>query len=155
MSADPDLKTRIEIESNAALRAGNRERRGTLSLILAAIKQFEVDTRKPAHDPDVLKILDKLSKQRRESIEQFSAANRQNLVDRERRELEVIGEFLPPPMDMEEIETLINEAIDLSKASAVKDMGRVMNELRPRLQGRTDMSAVSARVKARLAGSNN
>ncbi|AOV18149.1 glutamyl-tRNA amidotransferase [Acidihalobacter aeolianus] len=152
MGAQAELKSRIEESVKTAMRAGQQERRDALRLILAAIKQVEVDTRKDLSDADVLAILDKLGKQRRESIEQFAAAGRNELEAKERRELEIIAEFLPPPLSEAEIGALIDAAIAQAGASSIKDMGKVMNVLRPELQGRADMAAVSASVKTKLSG---
>lgn len=152
MGAQAGLKSRIEESVKTAMRAGQQERRDALRLILAAIKQVEVDTRKDLSDADVLAILDKLGKQRRESIEQFAAAGRDELEAKERRELEIIAEFLPPPLSEAEIDALIDAAIAQAGASSIKDMGKVMNVLRPELQGRADMTAVSASVKTKLSG---
>lgn len=152
MSTGANIKSRIEEAVKSAQRRGQKERRDALRLMLAAIQQVEVDTRKPVHDAEVLAILDKLGKQRRESIEQFGAAGRADLEARERQELEIIAEFLPTPLSDDAIANLIGEAISQTGASGLKDMGKVMNELRPKLQGRADMSAVSVGVKARLTG---
>lgn len=152
MGAQAGLKSRIEESVKDAMRAGQQERRDALRLILAAIKQVEVDTRKNLSDADILAILDKLGKQRRESIEQFAAAGRGELEAKERRELEIIAEFLPPPLSEAEIGSLIDAAIAQAGASSIKDMGKVMNVLRPELQGRADMTTVSASVKSKLSG---
>jgi uncharacterized protein len=150
--ASSPLKTRIAEDVKAAMRAGARERLGTLRGIMAALKQIEVDTRETLDDAGTIAVLDKLAKQRRESIEQFGKAGRNDLVTREASELEIIQEFLPPPLDESAIETLLREAIAETGAVGMKDMGKVMAKLRPELQGRADMAAVSARLKARLAG---
>ena len=134
MGAQAELKSRIEESVKTAMRAGQQERRDALRLILAAIKQVEVDTRKDLSDADVLAILDKLGKQRRESIEQFAAAGRNELEAKERRELEIIAEFLPPPLSEAEIGALIDATIAQAGASSIKDMGKVMNVLRPELR---------------------
>ncbi|MEJ2655237.1 MAG: GatB/YqeY domain-containing protein [Acidihalobacter sp.] len=152
MSDASPLKTRIAEDVKAAMRAGARERLGTLRGIMAALKQIEVDTREPLDDAGTIAVLDKLAKQRRESIEQFGKAGRNDLVTREASELEIIQEFLPPPLDESAIETLLREAIAETGAVGMKDMGKVMAKLRPELQGRADMTAVSAQLKARLAG---
>lgn len=146
-----DLKSQIEEAAKMALRNRQRARRDALNLMLAAIKQLEIDTRKPPEESEILGVLNKLAKQRRESIKQFSAAGRNDLVESEQKDLELIEEFLPPPLSKEIISHLIDEVIDKTGACDVKDMGKVMNELRPKLQGRTDMSMVSAEVKSRLS----
>ena len=147
-----DLQRRIEEDMKAALRAGDKARLGTLRLILAALKQVEVDTRKPLDEAGVLAVLDKMAKQRRESIAQFKAAGRTDLRDKEQAELAVIQEYLPEPLDEAELAALIDAAIAEAGASTLRDMGKVMGILKPRLQGRADMAAVSAAVKSRLSG---
>ena len=147
-----DLQRRIEEDMKAALRAGDKARLGTLRLILAALKQVEVDTRKPLDEAGVLAVLDKMAKQRRESIAQFEAAGRTDLRDKEQAELAVIQEYLPEPLDEAELAALIDAAIAEAGASTLRDMGKVMGILKPRLRGRADMAAVSAAVKSRLSG---
>ena len=150
MSAESQLKSRITEDMKAAMRAGDKARLGTIRMVLAAIKQVEVDTREALDDAGVLAVLDKMVKQRRESIEQFRKAGRDDLADAEQDELEVIGTYLPEPLSEEEIGQLIDSAIAETGAASVRDMGKVMGLLKPQIQGRADMSAVSARVKARL-----
>lgn len=152
MSDASPVKTRIADDVKAAMRAGERDRLGTLRGIMAALKQVEVDTRETLDDAGTIAVLDKLAKQRRESIEQFGKAGRDDLVTRENAELEIIQEYLPPPLDAAAVEALIEEAIAETGAAGMKDMGKVMAKLRPELQGRADMAAVSAQLKARLAG---
>ncbi len=147
-----DLQHRIEEDMKAALRAGDKARLGTLRLILAALKQVEVDTRKPLDEAGVLTVLDRMAKQRRESIAQFEAAGRADLRDKEQAELAVIQGYLPEPLDEAELASLIDAAIAEAGASTLRDMGKVMGILKPRLQGRADMAAVSAAVKSRLSG---
>jgi uncharacterized protein YqeY len=146
------LKPQIQEAMKAAMKAGDKDRLGAVRLILAAIKQAEVDQRKELEDTEVLAILDKMVKQRRESITQYESAGREDLAARERAEIDVIQEFLPAPLSEAEIEALIDEAIGASGAEDIKAMGKVMGWLKPRLQGRADMGAVSAKVKSRLAG---
>ncbi|MEJ2479282.1 MAG: GatB/YqeY domain-containing protein [Acidihalobacter sp.] len=152
MSDASPVKTRIADDVKAAMRAGERDRLGTLRGVMAALKQVEVDTRETLDDAGTIAVLDKLAKQRRESIEQFGKAGRDDLVTRENAELEIIQEYLPPPLDAAAVEALIEEAIAETGAAGMKDMGKVMAKLRPELQGRADMAAVSAQLKARLAG---
>lgn len=152
MSDAPSIKSRISEDVKAAMRAGARDRLTTLRGIMAAFKQIEVDTRETLDDSGIVSVLDKLAKQRRESIEQFTSAGRDDLVARESEELAIIQEYLPPPLDEATIEALIEETIAGTGAVGMKDMGKVMAKLRPELQGRADMAAVSARIKARLAG---
>lgn len=135
----------------AAMRAGEKERLGTIRLILAAVKQQEIDGQTQLDDNGVIVVLDKMTKQRKESIEQFSKAARTDLVDKEQAELEVIRDYLPQPLSEQEIERLIEDALQSTKAESVKDMGKVMAVLKPQLQGRADMGQVSARIKSRLS----
>lgn len=132
------------------MRARDRDRLGTLRLITAAIKQREVDERITLDDAQVLAVIDKMVKQRRESIAQFDAAGRTDLADKERAELAILQEFLPAALGEAELEQLIDEAIAASGAQSARDMGAVMALLRPKVQGRADMADVSRRVKARL-----
>ena len=149
---DSALKARISEAMKAAMKAQDKPRRDAIRLIQADMKRVEVDERIELDDARVLAILDKMAKQRRESIEQFGKAGRQDLVDSESFELSVIQEFLPQPLTDAEIGALIDAAIAESGAAGMKDMGKVMALLKPRFQGRADMGAVSQRIKARLAG---
>lgn len=133
------------------MRAGEKERLLTIRLILAAIKQREVDERIELDDNHVLAILDKLAKQRRESITQFGKAKRQDLVDKETAELQLIESYLPTQLTEAEIEQFIKEAIKTSEANSMQDMGKVMGILKPKLQGRADMSAVSTKIRTLLS----
>jgi len=145
------LKSRISDDMKSAMKAGEKERLGTIRLILSAIKQQEVDSRKDLDDSDVLAILDKMSKQRRESIDQFEKAGRDDLAGKEKAELEILQTYLPSQLGEEEISALIDEALETTGAEAMKDMGKVMGILKPKMQGRADMAAVSAQVKSRLS----
>jgi uncharacterized protein len=136
----------------AAMRARDAQRLGTLRLLSAAIKQREVDTREVLADADVIAVLDREVKQRRESISQYAQAGRDDLAAVERVEIDIIQEFLPRQLEAGEIDALIDQAIVEAGASGMRDMGKVMGLLRPRLQGRADVGAASAVVKARLAG---
>lgn len=147
-----DLKARLQDEMKTALRAGQKERLGTIRLAIAAIKQKEIDTRTELDDSGVLSVLDKIVKQRRESISQFEQAGRNDLVAGEQAELAVLQEFLPSQLSEAEIDELIASVIAETGASQMKDMGPVMGKLKPKLQGRADMGSVSARVRARLSG---
>ncbi len=133
-----------------AMKAGDKPRLGVIRLITSAIKQVEVDERKDLSDADILAILDKMTKQRRESAAQYEQAGRQDLLDQENYEITVLQEFLPEALSDDEIDALIEAAIASTQASSIKDMGKVMGELKPKLQGRADMGAVSGRIKARL-----
>ncbi|RCX32998.1 GatB/YqeY domain-containing protein [Thioalbus denitrificans] len=144
------LKQRIDADMKAAMRAKDRERLGTVRLILAAIKQREVDERTTLDDTQVLAVLDKMAKQRRDSIAQYEGAGRQDLADKEQRELEIIQDYMPQPLSAAEIAALIDAAVASTGAGGMQDMGKVMGVLRPQVQGRADMGAVSAAVKARL-----
>jgi uncharacterized protein YqeY len=144
------LKERIQQDTKDALRAGDKSRLATLRLILAAIKQKEVDERKALDDAGVTIMLDKMVKQRRDSINQFDKAGRNDLVEQETAELDVIHAYLPEPLNQDQLATLIEEAMAETAATSLKDMGKVMAWLKPRLQGRADMGAVSALIKARL-----
>lgn len=146
------LKDRISADVKAALKSGDKTRATTLRLMLAAIKQVEVDQRIEPDDAAIVAILTKLTSQRRDSISQFEAAQRSDLVDKERAELAIIEAFLPAPLSADEIAELVAAALASTGATQVKDMGKVMNVLRPQLVGRADLAAVSATVKARLSG---
>jgi len=144
------LKERIQQDMKDAMRAADKPRLATIRLILAAIKQIEVDERKDLDDTGITIVLDRMVKQRRESISQFEKAGRTDLVDQEAAELAIIQTYLPEPLSEGELNALIDEAMAQTGASSIKDMGRVMALLKPELQGRADMGAVSAMIKARL-----
>ncbi|HEX5339717.1 MAG TPA: GatB/YqeY domain-containing protein [Gammaproteobacteria bacterium] len=144
------LKERITNEMKDAMRAGDKPRLGVIRLILAAIKQREVDERIVLDDTQVLAVLDKMVKQRRDSVTQFQAGNRQDLADKEQAEIELIQTYLPAQLSEAELGTLVTEAIKASGAADIKDMGKVMGLLKPKLQGRADMGAVSTLIKNKL-----
>ncbi len=144
------LKGRILESMKEAMRAQAKERLGTIRLIQAAIKQREVDERIELNDEQVLSLLDKMVRQRKEAIKQFEAGNRNDLVQKEESEIVVIQEFLPSPLSKEEIQSLIKSAIQEVGASSIKDMGKVMNILKPKLQGRADMAEVGNIIKESL-----
>ena len=146
------LKSRIQDDVKNAMRAHERERLAVLRLVTAAIKQKEVDERIELDDAQVLAVLDKMVKQRRESLEQYRSAGRDDLADQEAFELDLIQAYLPEPLGEAELGGLIDEAISDAGASSIRDMGGVMNALRPKVQGRADMKAVSQAVKNRLMG---
>lgn len=150
---EPSIKERLSAEIKSAMKAGEKTRLGALRQIHAAIVQREVDERVELDDAGVLAVLDKLAKRYRESIDQYREGGRDDLVSREEAELEIVREFMPRPLDDAEIERLVDAAIERTGAATVKDMGRVMGELKPQIQGRADMGQVSARVKARLSQS--
>jgi uncharacterized protein YqeY len=144
------LKQRVQEDMKSAMRAGDKERLGTVRLILAGIKQREVDERIQLDDAQVLAVLEKMVKQRRESIAQFEAGGRADLVAKETAELAVISAYLPSPLSETELDALIQAAIAESGAASIKDMGKVMGIIKSKAQGRADMAAVGARIKARL-----
>ena len=135
-----------------AMKAGEKRRLGAVRLILAAVKQREVDERKELTDPEVLAVLEKMLKQRRDSISQYEQAGRTDLAEQEAFEVGVIQGYMPAALGDAEIAALIEEAIAATGAKAMADMGKVMAIVKPKIQGRADMGAVSARVKQRLAG---
>lgn len=137
----------------SAMKAGDKTRLGTLRLIAAALKQKEVDERIELTDEDTIAILDKMLKQRRESIAQYENAGRDDLKAVEVQEMDIIQTYMPQALDTAEVESMINDTIAEVGADSIKDMGKVMAKLKPALQGRADMSAVSGLVKSRLAGS--
>ena len=141
------LKSRIQDEVKTAMRARDKARLNVLRLITAAIKQKEVDERVDLDDAGILAVLDKMTKQRRESMEQYESAGREDLAGQERFELELIAEYLPEPLAAEELDRLIRSAVAATGASSMRDMGAVMGHLREQIQGRADMKAVSGAVK--------
>ncbi len=135
----------------AAMRSGDKERLGTIRLIMAAVKQREIDERITLDDAQLLGVLDKMGKQRRESMAQFQAGGRADLVAKEAAELAIINAYLPTALTEAELDTLIADAIGATGATTIKDMGKVMGLIKTRAQGRADMAAVGARIKARLS----
>lgn len=133
-----------------AMRSGDKARLGVIRMTLAAIQQREVDERTTLDDVAVMGVIEKMIKQRRESVEQYRAGAREDLAGKEAAEIEVLGDYLPEPLGEDEIAALIDEAIAQSGATKMQDMGRVMALLKSRAQGRADMAVLSARVKARL-----
>ncbi|SDX23441.1 GatB/YqeY domain-containing protein [Thiocapsa roseopersicina] len=146
------LKLQIQSDMKTAMKAGDKTRLGVIRLMLAAIKQREIDERIELDDAQVLAVLDKMVKQRRDSISQYSGAGREDLAEIERFEVEVIQSYLPRALTDEELTTLIDAAMTSTQASAMSDMSKVMGLLKPQIQGRADMGSVSARVKQRLGG---
>ncbi|MDQ5768833.1 GatB/YqeY domain-containing protein [Thiothrix subterranea] len=146
------LKAQITEDMKTAMRAHEKAQLGVIRLILAAIKQQEVDTRIEMDDTAVLVVLDKMTKQRRESIRQYSDAGRTDLVAQEEYELGIIQTYLPQPLSAAELDDLIQQAMAETGATSVRDMGKVMTWLKPKAQGRTDMGQVSGLIKARLGG---
>ena len=146
------LKSRLQDDMKTAMKAGDKPRLGVIRLMLAAIKQREVDERIVLDDAQTLAVLDKMVKQRRDSISQYEGAGREDLAEVERFEVGIIQDYLPAALSETEIAALVEEAVAASGAAAMSDMGKVMNVLRPQIQGRADMGAVSALVKQRLGG---
>jgi uncharacterized protein len=146
------LKDRITEDMKAAMRAKESERLGTIRMITAAIKQREVDERITLDDTQVLAVIDKMIKTRKESIAQFSTAGRDDLVARETREVELLQGYLPAQLSDSELDALIGAAIAESGATSIKEMGKAMALLKQKAQGRTDMAAASAKLKAKLSG---
>jgi uncharacterized protein YqeY len=145
------LKIQIQEDMKAAMRGGEKSRLATIRLLMAAIKQREVDERIELDDAQVLSVLDKMVKQRRESITQFEAGGRADLVANENAELSVLSAYLPAQLSDAELDAMINEAIAASGATTIKDMGKVMAAIKAKAAGRADMGAVGARIKARLS----
>lgn len=145
-----ELKQRINDDVKIAMREKNKDRLTTLRMILAAIKQKEVDERIELDDTQILAVLDKMAKQHRDSINQFQQAGRNDLVEKENRELAVVESYLPTQLSDAEIQGLLEAAIQESGAASMQDMGKVMAVLKPKLQGRADMGKVSGLVKAKL-----
>ncbi|HKJ08789.1 MAG TPA: GatB/YqeY domain-containing protein [Gammaproteobacteria bacterium] len=144
------LKDSLQDDMKTAMRAGDKPRLAVIRLINAAIKQREVDERVTLDDAQVTAVLDKMVKQRRESLTHYEQAGREDLANQERFEIEVIRHYLPEPLGEAELDALIEDALTRTGASSIKDMGKVMGILKPQVQGRADMAAVSARIKARL-----
>ena len=147
-----DLKNRVTDDMKSAMRNKEKLRLLTIRTILAAIKQQEIDTRLELDDTDVLAILDKMCKQRRESIAQFTKADRTDLVEQEEAELDVIQVYLPEPLTDDELQLLISDAMSETGANSMKDMGKVMSYIKPKAQGRADMGKISGMIKSQLTG---
>lgn len=145
------IKVELQNAMKDAMRAKDKARLSTVRMMLADIKRVEVDERIELDDERVLAILDKMQKQRRDSLAQYEAAGRQDLAEIEQGELEVISQFLPAALTDSELQTLVTQAIEQTGAQSMKDMGQVMAVLRPQTQGRADMGQVSKRVKAQLS----
>jgi uncharacterized protein YqeY len=146
------LKEQLQQDMKDALRSGDKRSLGVIRLILAAIKQREVDERIELDDTQVTIVLDKMAKQRRDSLEQYEKAGRDDLAEQETFELKMLKSYLPEQLGDAEITSLIDAAIQATGASSMKDMGKVMGQLKSKLQGRADMGAVSGRIKDRLSG---
>jgi uncharacterized protein YqeY len=145
------LKDRIQDAMKTAMKSGDKERLAVIRLIMSALKQIEVDERIELDDSRVLGVLDKMVKQRRESISQFKSGGRDDLADKEQTEIDVITEFLPQALSADEIDTIIKRAISDTGAASMKDMGKVMGLVKPQITGRADVGAVSQKIKSLLA----
>ena len=148
---DSALKTRINDDVKTAMRSKDKPRLGTLRLLTAAIKQIEVDQRIELDDEQIVAVLEKMLKQRKDSIEQFEKAGRTELAEIEIKETAILKEFMPEQMSGADVDALIDEAIAASGAEAMKDMGKVMGMIKPKLAGKADMGAVSGKIKAKLS----
>ncbi len=144
------LKERINEDMKAALRARETERLSAIRLLMAAVKQKEVDERVELDDAAVTAVIEKLLKQRKDSATQYEAANRMDLADKEKFEIGVLSAYMPQPLSAEEVAALVKQAVAETGAASAKDMGKVMAWLKPRLAGRADMTVVSGQVKAAL-----
>lgn len=150
--AEPTLKARIEQDMKAALKARDQRRLRALRLVLAALQEKEKEGRGPLDEAAGIAVLQRLAKQRREAAEQYVQAGRTGQAEQERYELELIQAYLPEPLDEAALDALVEEAIAATGAQGMRDMGKVMGWLKPKVHGRADMGALSARVKARLGG---
>ena len=145
------LQDQIQDAMKTAMKSGDKGRLAVIRLMMSAMKQVEVDERIELDDNRVLGILDKMVKQRRESISQFKAGSRDDLADKEQAEIDIISDFLPQALTEAEIETIINSAISETGAASMKDMGKVMGIVKPQITGRADMGAVSGKIKSLLS----
>ena len=145
------LKTKLTDDMKTAMKSGDKDRLGVIRLVNAAIKQREVDERIQLDDTQVLSVLEKMLKQRRDSVTQFEAAARNDLADKEKFEIGVIQDYMPQQMTAAEVDAAISAAITESGATSAKDMGKVMGAVKPKVAGRTDMGKLSELVKAKLA----
>ena len=145
------LILRLRDEQKTAMKAKDKPRLGAIRLIISAVRQLEIDGQKTLTDEEVLAVLTKMVKQRRDSVAQYQAASRQDLADVELAEIEVLQEFMPQPLNDEEVDVLVKNAILTSGATSMQDMGNVMAVLRPQIQGRADMGKVSQLVRTNLA----
>ena len=145
------LKVQIRDDMKTAMKAGDKDRLKVVRLILAAIKQVEIDTRTDMDEPGVLAVLNKMVKQRRDSVNQFQDGNRNDLADIELAEITVLETYLPEQLSDTELDQLVDAAISDTGAESIRDMGKVMGQVKAKAEGRADMAAVGAKVKARLA----
>jgi uncharacterized protein len=149
------LKARIQEDMKSAMRAGEKDKLANIRMVMAAIKQREVDERIELDDAQVLSVIDKMVKQRRESIAQFSAGGRADLVAKEEAELKLLSAYMPAQLSDAELDALISEAVVATGASSIKDMGKVMAAIKAKAAGRADMGAVGARIKSRLGAASS
>lgn len=150
--AESTLKEQLSNAVKDAMRSRDRLRLVTLRMAQAAVKQIEIDERRELSDDDVLKVLDKMLKQRRDAASQYDDAGREELGDKERAEMLIIEEFMPAALTEDDLDSLVRMAVSATDAQGMQDMGRVMNELRPQVMGRVDMGHLSKKVRAALAG---
>ncbi|ROT93686.1 GatB/YqeY domain-containing protein [Marinobacter sp. R17] len=150
--AAPSLKEQLASAVKDAMRSKDKDRLTTLRMAQAAVKQIEIDERRDLGDDEVLKVLDKMLKQRRDAASQYDDAGRPELADKERAEMVIIEEFMPAALTEDELDGLIRQAISTTDAQGMADMGKVMNELRPQVLGRVEMGHLSKKVRAALAG---
>ncbi len=148
-----DLKKQIQDAAISAMKSGEKPRLAVIRLITASIKQIEVDERIEPDDARVIAILDKMVKQRRESISQFKTAGRDDLIKQESFEIDIIQEYLPQALSEEEVDEIVNKAIAQTSANSIKDMGKVMGLVKPQIIGRADMGEISGRIKSILSSS--
>ncbi len=146
-----DLQKQIQGAAISAMKAGEKDRLKIIRLMTSAMKQIEIDERIELDDARVIAILDKMVKQRRESISQFKTAGRDDLIKQEVYEIDIIQEFLPQALSEDEVDAIVNQAIEQTSASSIKDMGKVMGLVRPQIIGRADMGEVSGRIKSLLS----
>jgi uncharacterized protein len=146
------LKERITDDMKAAMRSGEKERLGAIRMITAAIKQREVDERIALDDSQVLSVIEKMIKQRKESLLQFQTGNRPDLADKESAEITLLQSYMPAQLSDADLDQMISEAISSTGAASIKDMGKVMGIIKSKAQGRADMAAVGAKIKAKLGG---
>lgn len=146
------LKARLEQDMQNALRAGDKARLSVVRMALAGVKQREVDTRRPSDDAAVLAVIERMIKQGRDSLAQYRAGNRLDLAAKEEAEIAVLETYLPEPLSEDALEALIREVVEATGATSLKDMGKVMAEIKARASGRVDMASVNPRVRAALGG---
>ena len=146
------LKERITDDMKAAMRSGEKERLGAIRMITSAIKQREVDERIALDDTQVLSVIEKMIKQRKESLVQFQAGNRPDLADKESAEIALLQSYMPEQLSDDDLNAMISDAIAATGAASIKDMGKVMGIIKGKAQGRADMAAVGAKIKVKLGG---